>query len=206
MTLFQQEPNVLIVNDEEDDEDDLHLCGKCRGTFGDIHEFLAHKKECKKKTNQITIKETNNDSADGKDTNSDLNLATDEAAVISLLANQLSSQNSASRASDELEQLTLVFKEELDAIEQNQDFKNLTKCQFGTHQSNVNRKKKQKAKDKFRTFSQTDVVKIKDQVIIKKQINLAVAQKVGPDGDIKIHPCSVIGCKFTVRHAKDLTR
>ena len=114
-----------------DDTDDVHLCGRCRSTFGDLNEFVNHKKECRKKPNNnlgniikaedhkdITNVDLNMTCIDGKDTNNDLNLATDEAAVISLLANQLSSQNT-KNANDDLEQLTLVFKEELEAIEQN---------------------------------------------------------------------------------------
>ena len=78
----------------------MHLCGRCRTTFADIAEFFNHKKLCKEQSKK-------------KLDNNDFNLATDEAAVISLLANQLSSQNSQPRASDDLDHLTLVFKGQL---------------------------------------------------------------------------------------------
>ena len=78
----------------------MHLCGRCRTTFADIAEFFNHKKLCKEQSKK-------------KLDNNDFNLATDEAAVISLLANQLSSQNSQTRASDDLDHLTLVFKGQL---------------------------------------------------------------------------------------------
>ena len=104
-----------------------------------------------------------------------LNLAPDKAA------NQFCSQNSDSSTYDELENLEKLFKEELDAIEQNQDFKNLTKSKFGSHQSDVICKKKSQKTNK------TDVIKIKEDVITKKQINLAGALKM-VDGDLKIHP------------------
>ena len=75
-----------------------------------------------------------------------LNLAPDEAA------NQFCSQNSDSSTYDELENLEKLFKEELDAIEQNQDFKDLTKSQFGSHQSDVICKKKSQKNQQNRCY------------------------------------------------------
>ena len=89
------------VDEDEEDEPDVHLCGKCKSSFGDINDFVAHKKKCKKIAKKSPDK--------------DFNLATDEAAVISLLANQLSSQSRT--CPDDLDQFTLVFKDdELDTI------------------------------------------------------------------------------------------
>ena len=162
------------LNLEEDE--DLHLCGRCRHTFGKLDEFLNHKKECKKLAKEPTATDLINISTDTKET--DLNLATDEAAVISLLANQLSSQNSQSRGGpDDLEQLTLVFKEELDAIEQNQ--------------VNLQRSTPKKTKKSVTTST----IQIKDHTV-----------KILENDKIDHHPCSVIGCKFSAKHLKDLVR
>ena len=68
----------------------MHLCGRCRATFADINEFVNHKKECKK----LTLRDDSNkvvELKEVKETNSDLNLATDEAAVISLLGESYAS-------------------------------------------------------------------------------------------------------------------
>ena len=186
----------------QDDTDDVHLCGKCRSTFGDLNEFINHKKECRKNPNTknslAIIKAedqkdivTNVDlgmTIDGKDTNNDLNLATDEAAVISLLANQLSSQNS-KNANDDLEQLTLVFKEELEAIESQNNKPNFFRPPA----------KKSSPKKKVPTTIQTTTIHVKDEETTKIGINVVESEK-------KIKNCTVLNCNFTAYHTKDLIR
>ena len=183
--------------DCQDDIEDVHLCGRCRSTFGDLNEFVNHKKECRKKPNNnlgniikaedhkdITNVDLNMTCIDGKDTNNDLNLATDEAAVISLLANQLSSQNT-KNANDDLEQLTLVFKEELEAIEQNKP--------------NILRPAKKSSPKKKATTIQTTTINVKDEESTKIGINVVESEK-------KIKNCTVLNCNFTAYHTKDLIR
>ena len=147
----------------------MHLCGRCRTTFADIAEFFNHKKLCKEQSKK-------------KLDNNDFNLATDEAAVISLLANQLSSQNSQPRASDDLDHLTLVFKEELDAI--------------ANPELSMQQPKTPKKTEKQVAKVQTTSIKTADN-----QTKIAVKLV---KGERKIHPCSL--CKFTAQHPKDLTR
>ena len=150
--------------DDEDDEPDLHLCGKCKSSFGDINDFVAHKKKCKKIP---------------KKPDKDFNLATDEAAVISLLANQLSSQNSQSRTCpDDLDQFTLVFKDdELDAIVPDPLPLPLTP---------------QKKHEKIKLVSSP------------KKANKSLIKDIKCEK--KNNVCSVIGCSFKTSHPKDLVR
>jgi hypothetical protein len=107
---------------EGQEEDDLHFCGRCRSTFADIAEFMVHKKRCKQpKVNKVDLRKAAVTLA--VDLDADLTLATDEAAVISLLANQLSHQNNQQQRSNEaatedaLDHLTLVLNEELEAVQ-----------------------------------------------------------------------------------------
>ena len=150
----------FLEDDPNDDQDeDLHLCGRCRATFADIAEFFNHKKSCKAKKN-IEKKPD------------DFNLATDEAAVISLLANQLSSHNSSQlRPNDDLDHLTLVFKEELDAISPDQltTKSPIKKCQ---------EKKKVQTTSMKTSENQT-----------KMAIKLV-------KGDRKMHPCKILLHRF----------
>lgn len=151
----------------------MHLCGRCRATFGDIAEFFNHKKICKEQSKKnLSVKK--------EDNSNDFSLATDEAAVINLLANQLSSHNTQLRAGDELEQFVFL-KEDLEAIAPEQ----------------LHPKSPVKKAEKSKKV-QTASVKTKDNQT-KTSIKLV-------KGDRKLNPCSVIGCKFTALHAKDLTR
>ena len=83
------------------------------------------------------------------------------------LANQLSSQNTQPRTNDELEQHILLFKEELEAIEED----------------SIRTKK-------AKTNIQATTIKVKDQTVTKTSVKLV-------EGDNKRHYCTVIGCKFT---------
>ena len=147
----------------DEDEDDLHLCGKCKASFIDINDFVVHKKKCKKISKQP---------------DKDFNLATDEAAVISLLANQLSSQNSQSRTCpDDLDQFTLVFKDdELDTIVSD-PLPPLTP---------------QKKHEKTKLVSSP-------KKAAKSLIKDIKSEK-------KTNVCSVLGCSFKSLHPKDLVR
>ena len=169
-------------NNVEDQEEDLHLCGRCKSTFADIAEFFNHKKQCKGNSAKNKIDKIKCES-------NDFNLATDEAAVISLLANQLSSHNSQVRPSDDLDQLTLVFKEELDAIEPDslQDGTKTVKLPLLARNSPEKKKK-----------VQTTSVKTSDN---QTKMSVKVVKSTR-----KMHLCSVIGCKFSSQHSKDLTR
>ena len=155
-------------NDDDDEEEDLHLCGKCKSSFGDINDFVNHKKLCKKKTASKHCPENE--------------FATDEAAVISLLANQLSSQNSQSRPSaDDLDQFTFVFKDELDPhILSDTPLPPLTPPK---------KKSTEKPKRSKPSSSSSKSTIVKDFKGEKKQ-----------------NFCSVVGCKYKSSHPKDLAR
>ena len=152
---------------EQEEEEDLHLCGKCKSSFGDINDFVNHKKICKRKS----AKASEND------------FANDEAAVISLLANQLSSQNSQSQPSaDDLNQFTFVFKDELDTIVSDP-------LPPLTPQKKSGESPNKKTKSKTAT-TRKDFTK----------------EKSSSSGSKKQNFCSVIGCKFKSTHPKDLIR
>ncbi len=78
-------------NNEDADsheEQDLHVCGSCKSEFGDVDEFVQHKKTCvkrKKKTKKDLEKTILEALEEGVERDAE------EAAVISLLANQLNS-------------------------------------------------------------------------------------------------------------------
>ena len=159
--------NDAIDEEEVEEEEDLHLCGKCKSSFGDINDFVNHKKLCKKKT--ANSKRPENE------------FATDEAAVISLLANQLSSQNSQSRPSaDDLDQFTFVFKDELDPHILSDPLPPLTPP-------------KKKSTEKPRKASKPST---SSKSTIEKDFK----------GEKKQHFCSVVGCKYKSSHPKDLAR
>ena len=167
----------------------MHLCGRCKATFADIAEFFNHKKLCKeqskKNINNIILPERNR-----AENQNDFNLATDEAAVISLLANQLSSQNTQPRPNDDLDHLTLVFKEELEAIENAQEqVANFTSNNSTTVQPTTIVSKSPKKQEKKVKKLQTATVKSSDKTT---KVTIKVA-----DASRKIHPCTVIGCKFS---------
>jgi hypothetical protein len=171
---------------EGQEEDDLHFCGRCRSTFADIAEFMVHKKRCKQpKVNKVDLRKAAVTLA--VDLDADLTLATDEAAVISLLANQLSHQNNQQQRSNEaatedaLDHLTLVLNEELEAVQK----ASVVKLKADNHHK--------------RQIIQTTSIKTSDNQT-KTSIKLVKSDHR------KLHPCSVIGCIFTAQHTKDLTR
>ena len=69
--------------DEEEDEEDLHTCGRCHHTFNSLEAFRKHKRGCKRKGKSRMPSSS---------LLPDLSRQAEEAAVISLLANQLSAK------------------------------------------------------------------------------------------------------------------
>ena len=96
--------------DEDEDDDDVHVCGGCKEQFSKVEVFVAHKRECKAKRRRKADANSSSrvsvivDLGKEVTTSSSLKLFqgfqtnmfqsgrrdADEAAVISLLANQLS--------------------------------------------------------------------------------------------------------------------
>ena len=86
-------------DDDEEEDDDVHVCGGCKQQFSKIDIFVSHKKECKAKNRKKAVAKSDNRVSvivdlGGKEAGSSGQEAgrrdADEAAVISLLANQLS--------------------------------------------------------------------------------------------------------------------
>merc|ERR550519_1072366 len=59
----------LIDEDEASDEEDIHLCGRCKQKFTNIDSFLDHRKKCSMKSKKARIIEADliEKDEDGKD-------------------------------------------------------------------------------------------------------------------------------------------
>ncbi len=210
-----------------DDDDDIHMCGRCKLTFADVHLFIEHKKACKQQ-NILSLNVNVNSSGSGggvgtpgKSTTrgnsnvlaapddvglGEVSLDTDEAAVISLLANQLSSNNQTSSQPpkhDDLDQFWFVRDEDFEQVAVSNSVSPPSTSLVASASSTPTKHQSSSSNSKRKASSSSERVSTTIVRTGKNQTKTTI--KIMTSGR-NVTPCTEPGCSFSCVYLKDLRR